>query len=252
MDNSSHKISDLLNKFPSIDLEGMEEYALMKRVETKYLMSYQQFLEFIETCDDRFFILEINNKRLHHYKSRYFDTKGLKSYYDHHNGKSNRYKIRFRKYDSSAACFIEFKRKNLKGEIVKQRKVSEWKDELGKKDCLYIQSVDQTIELGNLEQSVNNEYDRITLLDKESKERMTFDLNLNFNHQGNQDEVSEIVIGELKQEKKAVSTISSFLNKQGITPTSFSKYCTGVVLLKPDVKKNNFKKNLIKIGKWVS
>jgi hypothetical protein len=251
MATQSTTVNLLLNKFTSIDLDGMENYTLMKRAETKFLMNYSQFVHFIEACDDRFFILEIDAKRTHHYSSRYFDTDQLKSYYDHHSGKVKRYKVRFRKYDSSAACFVEFKQKTAKGVTLKQRCVSTWKKELGQEDLSYLKTLQKSISFDKFKSSLSNDFDRITLLDKENSERMTFDLNLKFNHQGKVQDISKVVIVELKQEKKGISAFSNLLSKQGIKSTSFSKYCTGIALLNPKVKKNNFKKNLVKVGKWV-
>ena len=251
MTTQGKTLDTALTKFTSISLGGMENYTLMKRVETKFLMNYSQFIHFIDACDERFFILEIDSKRIHHYSSRYFDTDKLTSYYDHHSGKVKRYKVRFRKYDSSAACFVELKQKSAQGVTLKQRATSTWKENLGTEDVCFLETLQKNIPFNKLKASLSNDFDRITLLDKKNNERMTFDLNVNFNHQGKVDDLNKVVIGELKQEKKGVSEFRSLLSNQGIKSTSFSKYCTGIALLNPKVKKNNFKKNLVKVGRWI-
>jgi hypothetical protein len=242
----------LLKRFPTVDLEGMSDYSLMKRVETKYLITFDDFIRFIQSCSGTYHVLEIESKKIHRYNSRYFDTSDLKLYRDHHNGKKNRYKVRIRKYETSSASFVELKRKLNTGETVKKRCSSEWKESLAKEDQTFLNKSIKLVDVDDLKLSLSNQYDRITLLDKESKERMTFDFNLKFFHIGKSENVEKFVIAELKQETRGVSALKRQMKKQGLRPASFSKYCTGIALMHPGVKKNYFKTNLRKIDKWSS
>ena len=65
-------------------------------------------------------VLEIKHRRLMHYASVYFDTPAFTFYFDHHNGKIRRTKIRQRKYVDSELTFLEIKQKNGKGETTNQ------------------------------------------------------------------------------------------------------------------------------------
>ena len=56
-------------------------------------------------------ILEVNNDKFSEYESLYFDQEDFKFYNDHHRGKSNRLKIRIRKYKSNGLAFLEVKKK---------------------------------------------------------------------------------------------------------------------------------------------
>ncbi|MFT6716242.1 MAG: hypothetical protein ACJA0Q_000876 [Saprospiraceae bacterium] len=193
--------------------------------------------------------MDIDSKKIHHYNSRYFDTQELKYYHDHHNGKRKRHKVRLRKYESSSQCFVEFKQKNIKGETIKQRSISTWKEELSSQDISFLSSIQDAVAFDELKSSLSNDFNRVTFLNKKSKERMTFDLNLNFNHSDEFDSLQNVVIGELKQEKKCASDFSSLLAKQGVRSSSFSKYCTGISLLNSGIKSNTFKSLLVKLGK---
>ncbi|MGK0412641.1 MAG: hypothetical protein ACJA1B_000839 [Polaribacter sp.] len=51
----------------------------------------------------------------------YFDNFKVKFYFDHHNGRVHRTKIRQRKYVDSDLTFLEVKQKNGKGETNKSR-----------------------------------------------------------------------------------------------------------------------------------
>ena len=78
-----------------------------------------------------------------------------------------------------------------------------------------------------------------------SKERVTIDLDLEFDDQGKKVQIREIVIAEVKQEKYNVR--SPFIQKMRnlhIKPMRMSKYCIGSVLLKSDIKSNNFKEGM--------
>jgi len=245
-----NELGVFLKKFPIVDLEGMSEYSLMKRVETKYLITFDDFIQFIQSCDSTYYVLEIEAKKIHRYNSRYFDTSDLKLYRDHHNGKKHRYKVRIRKYETSSASFIELKRRMNTAETVKKRRSSEWREGLAKEDQSFLNKSIKLVNVEDLKLSLSNQYDRITLLDKKSKERMTFDFNLKFFHNGKSENVDKFVIAELKQEKNGVSALKIQMKKQGLRPRSFSKYCTGIALMHPGVKKNYFKTNLMKINKW--
>ena len=64
-----------------------------------------------------------DGKLIHDYKSLYYDTEDWKFYLDHHNGRVNRNKIRFREYVGSKLTFLEIKLKNNKGKTIKKRNI---------------------------------------------------------------------------------------------------------------------------------
>jgi hypothetical protein len=104
-----------------ISLEEMDGVKLMNRTDTKFTFSISVLPEIFQNLSQFYDVLEIYNKRIHEYKSLYFDTKKRKFYYDHHNQRVNRFKVRFREYVDSGLTFLEVKRKNNKGKTIKKR-----------------------------------------------------------------------------------------------------------------------------------
>ena len=66
-------------------------------------------------------VLTISGLRQGRYETRYFDTADYEMYTKHHNGKLNRYKVRFRTYVDSEMNFFEVKFKTNTGRTRKSR-----------------------------------------------------------------------------------------------------------------------------------
>jgi len=78
-----------------------------------------------------------------------------------------------------------------------------------------------------------------------SEERVTIDLDLEFDSNGKKAQIQEVIIAEVKQKKYNVN--SAFIQRMRnlrIRPMRMSKYCIGSVLLKDWIKSNQFKDGL--------
>ncbi|MCL5129495.1 polyphosphate polymerase domain-containing protein [Algibacter sp. L1A34] len=241
-------IQKLMSRFSSISLEEMNSVALMKRTDTKFVINKEQLLAVLSKIDDQYKVLEIKKDRIMSYSSLYFDTDDNKFYNDHHNGKNNRTKIRQRKYVESNLCFLEIKQKNGKGETNKSRiPVSDFEVDLSKSSTAFISET--TNEVYNLEPSLWNGFNRITLVSLKNKERVTIDLNLSYKMNDIEKKFENLVVVEVKQERfNRNSAIVKALKVLRQHPYSISKYCIGMVSLYNDIKYNVFKKKLIKIN----
>src|SRR6185369_14319183 len=114
-------IKKLLNTFEPITLSEMSDKMLMSRVDTKYVFPQSELPLFLEQIKDDYRVLDVNNVRMSRYESLYFDTENLDLFHKHHRGRSNRHKIRYRKYVESDLNFFEIKFKNNKGRTIKNR-----------------------------------------------------------------------------------------------------------------------------------
>ena len=56
-------VSDKLVNFSPISLKEMDNVALLKRVDTKFLTTEKKLLEILEIISSEYQILDINNKR---------------------------------------------------------------------------------------------------------------------------------------------------------------------------------------------
>lgn len=243
------QITHLVNNLDAISLSEMDGVSLMKRTDTKFVIHQKQLLEVLQTITDKYRVLEINKNRILTYSSLYFDTEDKKFYHDHHNGKVNRTKVRMRKYVESNICFLEIKQKDGKGKTTKSRiKIKDFEPELSQNSIDFIEN--KTIEKTKLKPIIWNKFNRITLVNKHAMERLTIDLNLEFNMDSASKEYHNLVIIEVKQERfNRTSPVVKALKEKGINPYSVSKYCIGMTNIYPHLKYNRFKRKIIKINK---
>jgi hypothetical protein len=244
-------VAALVAQFDGISLEEMDRVKLMNRVDTKFAFSTSNFLSFLPELVKHFSILEIEGTRTPRYESLYYDDVNFKMYLDHHNGRKNRFKIRYRKYVESNLSFLEIKHK-FKNRTNKRRiKVDEIPtNEIPLEHMEFINKIlpSQFI----LQPTMWNGFNRLTLVNKTENERLTLDFNLVFYWDDRKIELDNIIIAELKQENvNRNSAFYALMKKHVIRPYRLSKYCIGSMQLydKSVIKSNRFKKKLLKINK---
>ena len=247
---SMEELHAKLTQFDRIALEDMGRVRLMDRVDTKFNFSRSQLFEILPELSKHYFILEIEGSVVPKYESLYFDDEALTFYSNHHQKKMNRYKVRIRKYLDSDIAFLEVKHK-FKGRTNKMRiPVNDLNHELEEEHKTFLESTG--VNAQELKPILTNKYQRITLVGKVLNERLTLDLFLSFDWEGENYNFDELIIAELKQEK--VSRNSPFfqiMKSQQIRPFRLSKYCIGVIKLfgKENVKYNRFKRKLNQLNK---
>jgi VTC domain len=94
--------------------------ALQRRVDHKYLLSWERFAELASPLRDSHEALEIDGSRLFSYSSVYFDTPDLLCFREHVEGRVPRFKVRSRAYHESGVCSFEVKVKVDDDETAKQ------------------------------------------------------------------------------------------------------------------------------------
>ena len=247
---SEKQLDNIVNTFDSIHLEEMDSVKLMNRVDTKFTLTMDQLLAILPELKEHYRVLEVENTRMPLYESEYYDNKNLDFYIDHHRQKVDRFKVRFRKYVESNITFLEVKHKN-KGRTDKRSiMVDDLPGKMSEEHAEFVKSTG--VELDNLKLVLTNKFNRITLVGKNTVERLTFDLNLSFVGNNNVSELGNIVIAELKQERLTrTSPFYSIMKRLLIRPFRISKYCVGIIQLFgiENVKYNRFKKKLLRINK---
>ncbi len=250
-------IAQQLEAFAPITLEEMDRVKLMNRTDTKFMIHLEQLPHLLSKAQPLYRVLEIETIRLLAYSSVYFDTDEIAMYTMHHNQKLNRYKVRLRQYLQSGYSFLEIKVKNNKGRTSKKRTEITQAEfatyELKNERSEFIESK-TPFSLNQLIPTLKNSFHRITLVDNNKSERITIDLGLKFHGIKNLsiEEVSDLVIIEIKQEGGLKSQFTELLNEMRIKSGSMSKYCLGMAMIYPDIKQNAFKKKLRKINKLTS
>jgi hypothetical protein len=240
------KVSQL-NHFSPIDLSQMDRVKLLRRSDTKYLISQTEMMDFLVDLATDYFVLEIKGKRLASYHTNYLDTPLKSFYHEHHQGKFKRHKVRFRTYLDSDLSFLEVKLK-YKAKTNKKRMISEPTDHLNEAQKKFLSQWIPENPM-NLVTSLENSFQRITLVHKTADERVTIDLNLHFMSGGKKVKFKDQVIVEIKQSKVNRETLMSrLLRSKGIRTLRVSKYCIGSILIDSSLKYNRFKSRLLKIN----
>lgn len=244
------KLQHILTEFPVIKLEEMDRTKLMDRVDTKFAFHRDELPDIITNLKEHFHILVVEDKRISHYESLYFDKNEFDFYNDHHNNKNHRFKVRFRKYVDSGLNFLEVKEKR-KGRMIKRRiPVQKFEHDLSDSSKSFVEQY--LNDEDELEPKLWNQYQRITFVNKDLNERLTFDINLEFKWEKEEKKFPSLVIAELKQERKnRNSPFYKLMRSKRIRPYRISKYCIGTIELydTKNIKYNRFKKKLLKLKK---
>ena len=239
-----------MSSFESVSLKEIECLKLLDRIDIKFLFNDVQLPAILKACKSNYKILEINGERIATYKTLYFDTHNFAFYHQHHNGKLNRGKVRYRTYSESDLGFLEVKIKKNTGRTIKSRVQVDSEPNFKSLESSLLSQQHVFLDKLDLIPKIWIHYNRITLVNTSNSEKLTLDLNLQFTSTSNADvKINYLVIAEVKQHQKKNSPFISLMKAKHIPKNSFSKYCFGVTQLFPQIKKNNFKQKLLTIQK---
>lgn len=248
-------VDKAIKRFSTHDLSAISNTGLMNRVDSKFLLPVNTLAQVLDFCNSHYSVLMINKVTLFQYNNIYFDTAELDFYHQHHNRKLNRHKVRHRHYVDVGTSFLEVKFKNNKGRTIKNRCLADI-DPISALSENHNFLHEHGISAPNkLISSQACAYQRISLANNERKERLTFDLNINFASTLNQSQpennysLTDFYMAELKQEKlDRQSPFYRLMRDMGIRSKGFSKYCMGQSLTNnKHIKSNRFKANLMRL-----
>jgi hypothetical protein len=245
----------VLGTYTSYGLSDLKNANLMDRVDTKFLISMQHLALLLSELQPYYSALEIDGTRLFTYHNTYFDTAGHSFYNSHHQGKLGRYKVRHRYYVDNQLGFLEVKFKNNKGRTIKSR-IKQGTPCLDSQEVTSFLTAKLQGNFHDLQPTQLGAYQRISLADEASGERLTLDLNLNFQsvdkgvETGASVHLDKLFVAELKQSRHSMdSPFVRLMSRWGIRPNSFSKYCIGCSMVTPGLKANRFKPQLMAVKK---
>ena len=240
----------ILANFDKISLDEMSGIRLMNRIDTKFVTTMPVLRTLLEMAMDDYMAQEIDGQRNMRYNTTYYDTLDYDMYYQHQYGHAGRQKLRFRTYVSSNLQFMEMKTKNNRGRTKKKRMEV---TDMGLDDEVKLEFLAKHLryEPETLMPAIQNEFDRITLVNKARTERLTIDTNLQFHNlvTGKKRHMTPLVIVELKRDGLCYSPVLEMLRQLRVFPHGFSKYCMGSALTNHHLQVNRFKPKLIDIKK---
>ena len=218
------------------------------RVDNKYVVNYQQFGELLDEVRDDYAVLDIDGRNEFQYASCYYDDR-FSCYFEHHQARRQRVKIRTRQYVNSGLTFFEIKLKGLRGRTEKHRVDCDALvmprikgDHLAMLSDLYTNNYKKEMPF-KLRPALIVNYSRCTLVALEGGERVTIDFDLHFESPDGRKAVQighDFIIVETKS-KNGKGISDSALKQLGVRKASkCSKYCIGVNLTGEVSKNNNF------------
>jgi len=253
MSETDKQILHWLTQLPPISLDEMSGIKLMNRTDTKFVTNKGKLAQLLELVQGQYYAQQIEGSRIANYRTLYYDTPAHRFYTDHHNGCAPRQKIRVRTYLDSNMTFLEVKTKNNHGRTKKKRITV---PSTAQADIVAAGGSDFTQGLtgetfASILPTVENQFQRITLVNYGKTERLTIDFNVCFhNYETDSDaETGELVIIELKRDGNVFSPILKMLRQLRIKPHGFSKYCIGSAMTNGRLKNNTFKFKMVTISK---
>lgn len=244
------QFKNLLTAYQPITLTEMEAVKLLNRVDTKFVMHERELFEILQAVREHYTVLDNENSRIHSYRTLYFDTDDFDMYTHHHNDWQNRYKVRCREYVSSGVAFLEIKHKTNKQRTIKKRIQTPVLLTSLQKEADAFVSQHYPHDVQKLSPKLLNRFRRITLVSKKNVERLTLDIDLQFEANGQYFSLPNLAIAEIKQAKFSFdSDFAQYMRSLYIRPMGFSKYCAGIAQGYPGVKQNRFKRRMLHVKK---
>ncbi len=242
-------VPSTISRFEPISLAEMDGVKLQDRVDTKYVFAEERLDEVLQAMLPDYRLLEVQGVRGTQYRSLYFDTPDLQHYQAHHNKRTFRSKVRFREYLGSGLVFLEVKRKTGRGRTDKKRlRVEAIPDVLSPEQQAFVAKASRSDV--PVQATLWNHFTRYTFVNKSAPERLTMDVGLRYSVAGEERELGNIVIAELKQERAdRTSPFVRIMRQRVFAASGMSKYCVGMLLLDQNVKHNAFKEVLLKLRK---
>lgn len=250
----------VLEQMEAIGLEEAKAVRLTNRMDRKYMAPIGQLEGMLERVADHYFVQQIDGNRVAPYRTLYFDTDDLAMYTMHHNGKLNRQKLRVRTYRSTDTTFFEIKNKDNKGRTSKMRllmdvQMFDHPEEVPEVREFVVRNTPFALCAGihgsmPLQACLENCFERITLVDKGMKERVTIDRGIAFHNRvtGWDADLMGLLVIEVKHEAGTpMSKMERTLHEMHVQPQRMSKYCIGTALTNPAAKKNRFKPMMLYI-----
>lgn len=245
-----NNLGEAIADYETVDLEQTNRLAkMLVRTDRKYIVNLEQFKALSEEITDLYYVLEINGVTQFSYSSCYYDDH-FSCYFEHHQARRQRFKVRTREYVDSGLKFFEIKLKGRRGitckyrvncdEVVMPKIRGEHLDFL---TGLYVDQYRKPM-CFELSPALIVNYKRCTLVSKQGGERVTVDYGLSFNSlRTNSRQVQlddDFIIVETKS-KDGKGFTDLALRRMGIRKArKCSKYCVGVSLTGSVRKNNNF------------
>jgi hypothetical protein len=238
-----------LRSFAPISLEETNKSArMLKRIDNKYVVNKSKLRSILDQLRTDFRILEIDDCSIFSYESCYFDDE-QRCFYEHLQGRRQRFKVRTRRYVESDKAFFEVKLKGKRGQTDKSRETCDDyysfvinDDERQMMRGLYEKRYGKCFPY-KLAPALHVSYRRFTLVSASGRERITVDFNLGFETpMGRRAFIGDdFIIIETKTADGRGKSDRALKRQHVRGVAGCSKYCLGMVLTGEVERFNKFR-----------
>ena len=232
--------------FTPAEPQLLEQRALLKRVDTKFVCHQKHLTELCNPLQD-LYNTALSGTTVHApYRTIYLDTEERKCLTDHHRGRRPRFKVRIRHHLARELSFLEVKASRSKGKTAKKRIHLPFSTEdVSPEQLANALGEYPDIPTTTLRPRMWVEFHRTTLVGIDVKERITIDTDLVFWDKNGKKTLSDLAILEVKQARRNHHSPSmKALRARQYVELSLSKYVTGAQYLWPDIRLNRYKPNV--------
>ncbi|WP_419918600.1 polyphosphate polymerase domain-containing protein [Candidatus Poriferisocius sp.] len=240
--------AEALLNLETVGLDGLTTKAgLQTRKDRKYLVPEAALPALVHELDFGCRVLTIDGRNRFAYRSTYFDTPRLDSYFDAAHRRPSRFKVRTRHYLDTQLCMLEVKTSDSRGLTVKHRMTCDPNEENGLTACgrAFVETIEQTSTVaGDLQPLLTTTYHRTTLLPQvDEAARVTIDTGLLWRGVAAELALGPVAVIETKTTTRPCK-FDRLLWRLGHRPTTISKYCTGLAALNPTLAANKWNRVL--------
>ncbi len=240
---------DTVRALPALTLDEVDDQAaLQTRVDRKYVVQPETWGIVLAALDSEMSALEIDGRRSFRYSSTYYDTSELDSYRDAARSRPHRYKVRTRHYLDTGSSAVEVKMRSSSGATAKSR---QWLGEDALPDASRLPT-DAAVFVGGftrigdeahrLTEVLTTSYERVTLVAADA--RVTVDRHVAAaDVRGRHLDYGDLLIVETKSAGGA-GAVDRALWARGIRPARFSKYCTSLAAMRPELPSNRWSRSI--------
>jgi hypothetical protein len=226
---------------------AIEAAELQTRVDRKYIIVPELLHAVVIGLGPEARVVDIDGEQCFAYRSVYFDTDDRIAYRKAAHRRPGRFKVRTRTYVDHGDCFLEVKRRDVRGRTIKVRVPYDPADE-GRLTPTGRAFVDEHVcpptPLGRLQPALTTEYHRVTLLDPTRSVRLTVDAGLVCRStDGREVRLTDAVVVETKSAGPPTAA-DRLLWRAGARPTAMSKYAVGMAVLDPTLPANHWNRVL--------
>lgn len=231
-----------IEAFESLSALEVKKVKFFDKEELYYTFNKSFLPRIIESIKEDYSVITNHEKKYRSFKILYFDTPKNRFYLDAHNGKRNRFIVRFRQCIESNITYFEVKYINKKGRKRKKKiEVEEIKTTLGEEELAMLKKVMRKKKARKLKARITCEFKRFTLLNVPNNHKVIVDGDMKFTNNNSETHHSDLTSAKIIQERyDRSSKFMTALRESGIRQGQIGNYALGMSIF------GNQKSNLLK------